>query len=224
MQHGFTDSLETWYEAGYVEALKTERRLILVDARGHGASDKPHDPAAYTRQLQVDDIVAVLRELGVARADYFGYSMGGKIGYGLAQYARQQMRSLIIGGAGGDGAPRIGDGFLAKLRAEGIEAILTLWGAPSPAHKARLLTNDIEALKACRADQLGFSAVLRTMTMPCLVYAGDADRNYSVIESPVAEMPNVKFVTLRGYGHADAFLRSELILPQVIEFLGAVTS
>jgi hypothetical protein len=61
------------------------------------------------------------------------------------------------------------------------------------------------------------------MTMPCLVYAGDADRNYPIVEATVAEMPNVKFITLPGCGHADAFLRSELMLPRVIEFLGAVT-
>ena len=46
LQHGFTDSLETWYELGYVDALKREHQLILVDARGHGASDKPHDTSA----------------------------------------------------------------------------------------------------------------------------------------------------------------------------------
>jgi pimeloyl-ACP methyl ester carboxylesterase len=41
LQHGFTDSLESWYELGYVEALQHDYRLILVDARGHGASAKP---------------------------------------------------------------------------------------------------------------------------------------------------------------------------------------
>jgi alpha/beta hydrolase fold len=52
LQHGFTDSLETWYELGYVGALSRERQLILVDARGHGASDKPHHTAAYTNEAR----------------------------------------------------------------------------------------------------------------------------------------------------------------------------
>ena len=42
LQHGFSDSLESWYEMGYVTPLKQDYRLILIDARGHGASDKPH--------------------------------------------------------------------------------------------------------------------------------------------------------------------------------------
>ena len=38
LQHGFTESVQDWYEAGYVEALKSDYRLILIDARGRGAA------------------------------------------------------------------------------------------------------------------------------------------------------------------------------------------
>jgi len=48
LQHGFTCSIEDWYEGGYVAVLKADHRLVLVDARGHGGSDKPRDSAAYT--------------------------------------------------------------------------------------------------------------------------------------------------------------------------------
>ncbi len=46
LQHGMMMSLRRWSMAGYVDALKSKYRLILIDARGHGQSDKPHDPAA----------------------------------------------------------------------------------------------------------------------------------------------------------------------------------
>ena len=49
LMHGITDSLEVFRLVGYVEALKSDYRLILIDARGHGASDKPHDSDAYRR-------------------------------------------------------------------------------------------------------------------------------------------------------------------------------
>jgi pimeloyl-ACP methyl ester carboxylesterase len=45
LQHGYSDSLESWYDFGYVEQLKSERQVILIDARGHGASDQPHNTA-----------------------------------------------------------------------------------------------------------------------------------------------------------------------------------
>jgi pimeloyl-ACP methyl ester carboxylesterase len=225
IQHGYTDSMETWYELGYVDALRGEHQLILVDARGHGASDKPHQTAAYAKELQVADIVTVLRELNISHADYFGYSMGGRIGFAMAQYAPDLVRSLILGGAAGDGRSRVGDRFLAALKADGAEAIPALWGASlPPALKARLLANDVDALNACRADSLGFADVLATMTMPCLVYAGDADPIYPVVEATVAEMPNATFFTLPGLGHAEALLRSELVLPRVVEFLSSMDS
>jgi pimeloyl-ACP methyl ester carboxylesterase len=51
------------YRRGQLGALKSDRRLILVDARGHGASDKPHDPSAYDLSLRVGEMTAVLDDL-----------------------------------------------------------------------------------------------------------------------------------------------------------------
>ena len=58
LQHGFTGNLMRWYSFGYVSALQSSYRLVLVDARGHGQSDKPHDPAAYALPRRVGDVVA----------------------------------------------------------------------------------------------------------------------------------------------------------------------
>jgi pimeloyl-ACP methyl ester carboxylesterase len=225
MQHGFSDSMQTWYELGYVAALKQARQVILVDARGHGASDKPHDTAAYTKELQAADVMTVLQHLEIKRADYWGYSMGGRIGFALAQFAPDCFRSFIIGGAAGDGRSRIGDAFRKSLQTGGANAIPGLWGVPlPPALSARLIANDAMALEACRADSLGFASVLPTMTMPCLVYAGSADPIYPVVEATVAEMPRVTVFTLPGLSHAEAFLRSDLVLPHVTQFLDSVVS
>jgi pimeloyl-ACP methyl ester carboxylesterase len=99
LQHGFTDSLRTWYELGYVDALKQDYRLILVDARGHGSSDKPYEPEAYKPECNAADVVSVLTELGISRARFFGYSMGGWIAFAMAKYAPETIGALIIGGA-----------------------------------------------------------------------------------------------------------------------------
>ncbi|MDQ5830432.1 MAG: alpha/beta hydrolase, partial [Actinomycetota bacterium] len=80
--HGFSDSLESWREYGYTEPLKQEHRLILIDARGHGASDKPHDPEVYGLEQRPADVVSVLDDLDIAQVHYFGYSLGGWIGLG----------------------------------------------------------------------------------------------------------------------------------------------
>ncbi len=99
LHHGFTASLEDWRDDGYVEMMKDDYELILMDPRGHGGSDKPHDPSAYARVTQVADVTAVLDDAGIEQAVYWGYSMGGRVGYGVAQYAPERFRALIIGGA-----------------------------------------------------------------------------------------------------------------------------
>ena len=223
IQHGYSDSIETWYELGYVDALKAKHRVILVDARGYGASDKPHVTSAYTKERQATDIVAELDALKVERADYWGYSMGGRIAFALADYAPARFRRLVIGGAAGDGRSRIGDRFVKAFRQRGISAIPDLWGAKLPESlTARLLRNDVQALDACRVDSLGFADVLPAMTMPCLVYSGSADSIYPLVEETIAEIPNASLFTLPGLGHAEAMLRSDLVLPRVTEFLGSV--
>src|SRR5215472_515929 len=197
LQHGFSDSLETWYETGYAETLKPDYRLILIDARGHGASDKPHLSDAYDRERNVEDIVAVLDDLDIRRAHYFGYSMGGRIGFAIARYAPDRFDSLILGGGSpypqAQGGP---DRMLDALK-QGAAAIPSIWGIAEPPELiARLVKNDAEALIACRTNALqspGFSEILPSMTMPCLLFAGEADPVCEENRRCIRSMPNVTF-------------------------------
>lgn len=97
--HGSFGSLEDWRDFGYVDALRDRHKLVLIDSRGHGKSDKPTDQLSYGLELRASDVVAVLDALGIGVCDYMGYSMGGWIGFGLARYAPHRFRSLILGGA-----------------------------------------------------------------------------------------------------------------------------
>src|SRR5215510_562021 len=110
LQHGFTPRVQDWYQAGYVEALQSAYQLILIAARGHGSSEKPHTRAAYTWPVSVHDVVAVLDHLQIPRAAFWGYSLGGQIGFGLAQYAPERLDALLIGGASAY-ASSLGTGF-----------------------------------------------------------------------------------------------------------------
>jgi pimeloyl-ACP methyl ester carboxylesterase len=225
LQHGFSDSLQTWYELGYVDGLKSDYRLILVDARGHGASDKPHEPEAYKPASNAADVVSVLTDLDISRAHFFGYSMGGWIAFAMAQYAPQCVHGLIIGG-GNPNPPASPDPMLQALLQRGVEAIPAHWGAPlSPELAARLLANDRQALVAYRTQRLsspGFIAILPQMTMPCLMFAGETDAVYPANKEAVTRMPNVTFFSLPGLGHADTFFHSDLVLPHVIQFLRTI--
>lgn len=225
LQHGFTDSLDSWYESGYVAGLCDNYKLILVDARGHGASDKPHEPAAYAVELNVRDVVAVLDDLNVPKAHFFGYSMGGWIAFGMAKYAADRVSSLVIGGR--SPYPTVGsptDPWLNALK-QGPQTIASLWDSSlPPGLQSRLLKNDAEALLAyrTRTAEPGFAEILPTMTMPCLVFAGDADAGYREVKACIAQMPNVTFFSLPGLTHAQTIFRSDLVLPPMKRFLATV--
>ncbi len=98
LHHWSFGTLEDWYDYGYVEGLKNDNQLILIDSRGNGTSDKFYKPEDYTLKNRVSDLVAVLDNLKIADSHFYGYSLGGWIGFGAALYAPGRFRSLIIGG------------------------------------------------------------------------------------------------------------------------------
>jgi len=227
LQHWSLATMESWYDYGYVSALKNDYRLVLLDARGHGASDKPHRLEAYELKKRVEDIVAVLDDLGIAQAHFFGYSMGGWIGFGVARYAPERFRSLIIGGQHPYAQNMDGLRQLVQYGVEnGPEALVAMWeenfGTLSSETRERMLAYDYEALLAVAQDRESLEAVLPTMRMPCLLYVGEMDEVYPIAKECAKQIANVTFVTLPGLDHGAAIKRSDEILPHVKRFLAAV--
>jgi pimeloyl-ACP methyl ester carboxylesterase len=224
-QHGFGDSLESWYELGYVDAFKDEYRLILIDARGHGASDKPHEPEAYSFPNVTADVVAVLDALSITQAHYFGFSMGGKNGFALAAYAPERLRSLsVLGDTAAAQAHTSLEFWIAALR-HGPEAVASLWAREepvSPAMRQRLLANDSEALIAQRLQRkepMGFDDILPTLPIPCLLMVGEADASYANVKACSQRIPNATFVSISGRGHMGSFLHRAEVVAYLQQFL-----
>jgi pimeloyl-ACP methyl ester carboxylesterase len=107
--HGFTVNLHgNWRVTGVVEALVADgRKVIALDVRGHGRSDKPHDPEAYRGLKIAEDVIALMDHLGVDRADLMGFSMGGVISLALLFSFPQRVGAVIVGGVADD-HPTIG--------------------------------------------------------------------------------------------------------------------
>jgi pimeloyl-ACP methyl ester carboxylesterase len=96
---GAFGSLEAWHEAGYVDELARDRRVILMDLRGHGRSDKPHDAAMYGWPKNATDALAVIEAEGERGVDVFGQSMGGQVTIAMLHSDTSRLRSLACNGA-----------------------------------------------------------------------------------------------------------------------------
>ncbi|MDP6823675.1 MAG: alpha/beta hydrolase [Dehalococcoidia bacterium] len=229
--HGFSGSLQGWTDYGYVDALKDDYRLVMYDMRAHGDSGHPHGLDSYTPELHVNDALAVLHELRIDRAHYFGYSFGSWIGYSCLKYAPSHLLSFI--GGGSDPYRRKSElvGNILESRKDGLEAALAAFearnGRMSDAARANYLKQDPDAQIAAitvRSDTPGLSEGLGSITQPVLANAGSEDGNHEFVEKAAGEMPTAEFVSLGGLDHGQALMRSDTVLPHVTRFLAGVES
>ena len=230
MMHGLMGTHEWYGVFGYVEALKKDYQLILVDARGHGKSDQLHDPQDYLIEKRVADLVSVLDDMGIEKAHYFGYSMGGQEGWSIGKYAPNRFSSVIIGGMSPyqrDPAipdPDIDD--LVPMLKKGNEALVATfeeWWQQKvdPVIERTLMEADNESFIArlLRSEYVDRTETMATSTLPCLVYCGELDPEYFESKKGADELPNASFFSLPDLDHDQVYKRSDLVLPHIRKFL-----
>jgi pimeloyl-ACP methyl ester carboxylesterase len=123
--HGFGSSRgQNWKSTGWFSTL-TEAGFAItaMDCRGHGMSDKPHDPASYGHERMAQDALAVMDEAGLERVLLCGYSMGGFISLRLTAAHPGRVTKLALCGVGEFylRGPRISDPGSRDLLAEALE-------------------------------------------------------------------------------------------------------
>ncbi len=126
--HGFASNRHNnWEENGWYDTLTASgRRVIALDNRGHGESEKPDEPAAYDIPTMARDVLALLDHLDIDEADYFGYSMGGRIGIEFVQRFPERITAATLGGVGDSLiTDEAGDreGIARALEADDLESI-----------------------------------------------------------------------------------------------------
>jgi len=206
--HGFASNKEVnWVNTGWITALtKAGRRVIALDNRGHGASAKLYDPAAYSSSIMADDVRALLDRLALPSADVMGYSMGARITAYLAVAHPQRVRSAVLGGLGirlveGVGLPN------ADQIAKGLEAG-NLADVTDPTARvfrsfAEQTRSDLRALAAClrgsrqtlNRDQVGRIAV------PVLVAVGGKDAIAGSPQELAALIPGAQALVIGDRDH-----------------------
>jgi len=178
--HGFASNIAAnWGDTSWIELLAgAGYRAIAIDNRGHGASQKLHDPADYGAPIMAEDARALLDHLQIARADVMGYSMGARITAFLAIYHPERVRSAVFAGLGINMVRGMaGTGPIAHaLEADSIDQVTNATARTFRAF-AEQTGSDLKALAACiRSSRDPITAeALGSLTMPVLVAVGTKD-------------------------------------------------
>ncbi len=198
-----------------------------MDARGHGRSDKPHDPSSYSLPRRVQDVTAVLDAVGVETAHFLGYSLGGVTGFGLSKYAPHRFRSVIILGAHpySERFPADFEEWGQRYIDCGVKAAIDRRDAGSEPlsheQRAALEARDWKALGAALVATgriRGLSEGLLRGRIPYLLLCGTDDEDHDLARQAASEFPNVSFISLEGLDHHESRSRLDVLIPIVRQF------
>jgi len=222
--HGFASSrAQNWRATTWYKTLNEAGcRVVAMDCRGHGDSDRPHDASFYSYEKMAGDALAVLTAAGVGIADIVGYSMGGHIGIDMLLRSPQAIRKLVVAG--------VGERYLRgqfNMRFEIAKAILE----PDPDRIANPVARgfrvfagqpgkDREALAACmRGDRKAHASdELARARRPVLVVCGENDETSGAPGLLAAAFPDGRAVVVPGRDHMSA-VGDKCTKKAVIDFL-----
>ena len=229
--HGWLNDRSWWSETGYFDELGRDHRLINVDMRGHGLSDRPHDPSAYRAACFAGDVLAVAVAEGLDGFAFWGLSYGGWAAWVSADAAPGRVAAII---ATGSWDPRPSpyvegvtpeDPDLEVLRRGGLAAVVDLYEDETfrfpPAVRAVMLGADPEAMIASQAAELASEGVrdIDSFAVPALLIAGELEDPGGEATVIAGRLPHGESLILPGLGHAAACAASTLTIRTARAFL-----
>jgi pimeloyl-ACP methyl ester carboxylesterase len=222
--HGFASNhTMNWGDTLWIDTLARDgRRVVALDNRGHGQSEKFYDPADYSLIGMGDDVIDLMDELGLARADVMGYSMGARITSLLARDHPDRMRSAILGGLG----------MRILMSDANYQTIAAAMEAPSLADLtdetqrafrafAEQTKSDLRALAACMRGtrQLLKAEDVKAIVVPTLIAAGTKDPLAGDFRDLARVFPHGEALEIPGRDHNRA-VGDKVYKKGVLEFLG----
>jgi len=227
--HGGMQSRQAWHAAGYIRELQSDFTVLAIDIRGHGDSDRPTSPIAYSVDRHCDDILAVVDHAGIERFILWGYSYGANIGRYLAARSQRVLRFVMVGIPFGPGAvgefrrtiTGVRDRWAPILRAQ-EEGNLDVEALTLP-ERAYLQSGRAGPEVAWLAAMLDWEDI-DPGHLPCPTLWIVGRENPVAIENAqtigtALQPTNVQLVILDGLTHEAELTAIDLALPQIRQFL-----
>ena len=234
--HGFTGTIErSWINTGILPDLAGDHRVLALDLRGHGHSDKPHDPHAYDEIAL--DVIRLLDHLQIEKSPVVGYSLGGIIVAKLLTTHPQRFLSAVLGGAAyrrarGESADEATEAAAREIEA-GVYRALIVSTAPTdeppPSEEAiRARSREIAASSDLRAHAalmrarralLVSDAEIAAVRVPTLAVVGAADPALPRVRAMSKRWPGLEVEVVPGATHPTVHERG---VPRRPEFARAI--
>lgn len=238
--HGFPLSRRMW--SPQISTLSKKYRVIALDLRGFGESDKP--PGPYSIEDFADDVASLMLELDAAPGVVAGHSMGGYISFQLIRKHSKQVQSLILTNtraeADSEEKKKSRLALMEKIRREGKDRFLDESAArllsPQNAKKADLVRQVRGFMEGCTEETLiatlkalaerpDNTELLKKIKVPTLIVAGDEDQIVPV-ESAIfmaRTIPNAAISLIKGTGHLSNFENPKEFNNAIDKFLSSLT-
>jgi pimeloyl-ACP methyl ester carboxylesterase len=223
--HGFaSNGRVNWVDTGWVKTLVDGGfRVITMDNRGHGESEKLYNPDLYSAAEMAEDARRLLDHLGIRRAHVMGYSMGARIAAFLTIAHPARVGSAVFAGLASRMITGVGGG---PEIAKALEAASLLDVTDVSARSFRVFAEqtrgDLRALAACiKSSRVKITAeMLATIKVPVLVVVGEKDDVAGEIGPLLAAIPGSTGISLPKRNHMNA-VGDKLYKEAVLTFLGS---
>ena len=227
--HGWgADTQSNWVDTGWVNVLKKLRRVISIDVRGHGRSDKPYALEPYSYAAMSRDVINVMDALNIRKADFMGYSMGSFMGAYLLGHHPHRFTSMVLGGIGDEteSSAAQGEVIAQALRATNAASIDNPAGQGVRRFVEANPNNDLESLaySALRMWPEGYPLKvagdnIAQADLPVLIVNGDKDHPYvDSADNFASALLNARHETLPDADHLSAVTHNDF-KQIVIDFL-----
>ena len=220
LAHGSLMEGASWVEAGYVDAL-TGFRCVVMDCRGYGASDKPHERESYAVERYVEDIVAVADAIGAERFGIAGYSWGTAGGWNVTASHPDRVSAFVAIGGWHPNLYSFDLEIMEKTRidpmrqigVEGIVEFMKMQEGPLPDWWAeQVLACDPDAYIAQRYAAVDWTKLAPTAASgPSLLISGAEEDTARDSELIAGVMENAAALIVDGKGHCQNFIAPETI-------------
>jgi len=229
LTHGYSSTSAMWQ--GQVTALSKQHKLVLWDMRGHGQSDYPEDPAAYSETLTVGDIAALLDEVGAKTAIVGGLSLGGYTSLAFYRAHPERVAALLIIDTGPgfkkddarEAWNRRAFDTAERFEREGLEVLQS-------ASRERSTVSHRDATGLARAARGMLTQrdarvieLLPNIKVPSLIVVGADDTPFlAASDYMAAKIPGAKKVVIPAAGHAVNIDQPQVFIDAVLPFLDSL--